>query len=87
MALDYIQYEKDLRSIRTKMKTMTDEKSADDFFIRENINAIKKLLSTATVTVTVLPSEILVSGSPSTQVNTNSITLKGNDEIHAGGLS
>lgn len=50
-------------------------------------NAIDTYVRGAEVTVTALPEEIKVQGTASAQMNMSSISLKGGDSSHTGGLS
>ena len=50
-------------------------------------NAIDAYVRGAEVTITALPNEVSVVGSPTAQANAVPLTLKGGDATHAGGLS
>lgn len=50
-------------------------------------NAIDTYVRGAEVTITALPNEVSVVGSPSAQANAVPLTLKGGDTTHTGGLS
>ena len=50
-------------------------------------NAIDAYVRGAEVTITALPNEVSVVGSPSAQANAVPLTLKGGDATHNGGLS
>lgn len=50
-------------------------------------NAIDAYVRGAEVTITALPNEVSVVGSPSAQANAVPLTLKGGDATHVGGLS
>lgn len=69
--------QKDGVDIDTAMKNLADE-------IATQVDAYIK---TAVVTITALPSEVQVVGSPSAQANEVPLTLKGGDDTHVGGLS
>lgn len=50
-------------------------------------NAIDAYVRGAEVTITALPNEVSVVGSPTAQANAVPLTLKGGDATHTGGLS
>lgn len=60
----------------------SDEDAADAL-----ATAIYDFVKSAEVTITALPNEVSVVGSPSAQANAVPLTLKGGDASHTGGLS
>ena len=60
----------------------SDEDAADAL-----ATAIYDFVKSAEVTITALPKEVSVVGSPTAQANAVSLTLKGGDATHDGGLS
>ncbi len=60
----------------------SDEDAADAL-----ATAIYDFVKSAEVTITALPNEVSVVGSPSAQANAVPLTLKGGDATHTGGLS
>lgn len=60
----------------------SDEDAADAL-----ATAIYDFVKSAEVTITALPNEVSVVGSPSAQANVVPLTLKGGDATHTGGLS
>lgn len=60
----------------------SDEDAADAL-----ATAIYDFVKSAEVTITALPNEVTVVGSPSAQANAVPLTLKGGDATHTGGLS
>lgn len=60
----------------------SDESAADAL-----ATAIYDFVKSAEVTITALPNEVTVVGSPSAQANAVPLTLKGGDSAHTGGLS
>lgn len=60
----------------------SDEDAADAL-----ATAIYDFVKSAEVTITALPKEVSVVGSPTAQANDVPLTLKGGDATHTGGLS
>lgn len=60
----------------------SDEDAADAL-----ATAIYDFVKSAEVTITALPKEVSVVGSPTAQANAVPLTLKGGDATHTGGLS
>ncbi|MBR6833843.1 MAG: hypothetical protein IKM81_10740 [Fibrobacter sp.] len=60
----------------------SDEDAADAL-----ATAIYDFVKSAEVTITALPNEVSVVGSPTAQANAVPLTLKGGDATHTGGLS
>ncbi|WP_405343518.1 hypothetical protein [Fibrobacter sp.] len=81
MALDKSALKASLIAIMTT-KGNTPESAAESL-----ANAIDTYVRGAEVTITALPNEVSVVGSPSAQANAVPLTLKGGDATHTGGLS
>lgn len=60
----------------------SDEDAADAL-----ATVIYDFVKSAEVTITALPNEVSVVGSPTAQANAVPLTLKGGDATHTGGLS
>lgn len=67
---------------------MFESRPADDEAAAETLaGIIYDFVKSAEVTITALPNEVSVVGSPSAQANAVPLTLKGCDATHTGGLS
>ena len=66
---------------------MTTDGNTPESAAESLANAIDTYVRGAEVTITALPNEVAVVGSPSAQANAVPLTLKGGDSTHTGGLS
>lgn len=92
MALNLAKFKSDLKTalLTAQAKNQKDGVDTDTALgnLADAIAAqVDAYIKTAVVTITALPSEVKVQGSPSAQANVASLTLKGGDATHAGGLS
>ncbi|MBO5819406.1 MAG: hypothetical protein J6R21_06920 [Bacteroidales bacterium] len=78
----------DKSTLKNSLKLIMESQGNTPESVAEALaNAIDAYVKGAVVTVTALPSEVAVEGSPSAQVNVYTLTFKGGDATHVGGLS
>ena len=78
----------DKNALKYALKNMFESRPADDEAAAETLaGIIYDFVKSAEVTITALPNEVSVVGSPSAQANAVPLTLKGGDATHTGGLS
>lgn len=78
----------DKNALKGALKNMFESRPADDEAAAETLaGIIYDFVKSAEVTITALPNEVSVVGSPSAQANAVPLTLKGGDTTHTGGLS
>ena len=78
----------DKSTLKNSLKSIMESQGNTPESVAEALaNAIDTYVKGAVVTVTALPSDVAVEGSPSAQVNVSTLTFKGGDAIHIGGLS
>lgn len=87
MALKEKDFKDSMERIRNKMKTFDNNEDADKYFSEEMTKAIIELIKSAEVTVSAMPGDVQVEGSPSKQANLSPLTFKGNSGAYSGGLS
>lgn len=92
MALNLTKFKSDLKAalLSAQAKNQKDGVGIDTAMgnlADEIATQVDAYIKTAVVTITALPSEVQVVGSPSAQANAVSLTLKGGDATHVGGLS
>ena len=75
-------------ALKNSLKSIMESRGNTPESVAEALaNAIDAYVRGAEVTITALPNEVSVEGSPSAQANAVSLTLKGGDATHNGGLS
>lgn len=75
-------------TLKNALKAVFESRPADDEAAAEALaNVFYDFVKSAEVTITALPNEVSVVGSPTAQANTVPLTLKGGDATHTGGLS
>jgi predicted RNase H-like HicB family nuclease len=78
----------DKSTLKNSLKSIMESQGNTPESVAEALaNAIDTYVRGAEVTITALPNEVSVEGSPSAQANAVSLTLKGGDATHDGGLS
>ena len=78
----------DKNALKDALKNMFESRPDDDEVAAEALaGIIYDFVKSAEVTITALPNEVAVVGSPSAQANAVPLTLKGGDATHTGGLS
>lgn len=75
-------------SLKSTLKNIFESRPESDEAAADALaTAIYDFVKSAEVTITALPNEVAVQGSPSAQVNVAPLTFKGGDATHSGGLS
>lgn len=92
MALNLAKFKADLKEAllsaqEKNQKDGVDIDTAIGNLADEIATQVDAYIKTAVVTITALPSEVQVVGSPSAQANAVPLTLMGGDATHEGGLS
>ena len=78
----------DKSALKASIKSIMESSGNDAESVATALaNAIDTYVRGAEVTVTALPEEIQVQGTASAQMNMSTISLKGGDSAHTGGLS
>lgn len=75
-------------TLKNALKAVFESRPSSDEAAAEALaGIIYDFVKSAEVTITALPNEVSVVGSPSAQANAVPLTLKGGDATHTGGLS
>jgi len=75
-------------TLKNDLKAIFESRPASDEAVAEALaDVIYDFVKSAEVTITALPNEVSVVGSPTAQANAVPLTLKGGDATHTGGLS
>lgn len=75
-------------TLKNALKAVFESRPSSDEDAAEALaEIIYDFVKSAEVTITALPNEVSVVGSPTAQANAVPLTLKGGDATHTGGLS
>ena len=75
-------------TLKNALKAVFESRPSSDEAAAEALaEIIYDFVKSAEVTITALPNEVSVVGSPTAQANAVPLTLKGGDATHTGGLS